>query len=139
MRVMAEEKKPRWLKGLLLRVPLIVSGRLSPEPCISAFLFASKIVKLARKSGLLFVVQYLKQCGSCLRQYVGGVKRPAEKLPVFVSLLRSGIPRIIPEYHRRVIARGDERSHQVVRWYLSWFTLSMLICLAPGQEHFRVS
>lgn len=74
---------------------------------------------------------YLKQCGACLRQYVGGVKRPAEKLSVFVSLTRSGLPRIIPAHHRKIIARRDARSDQVTQWYLSWFTLSILVCLAP--------
>lgn len=77
---------PRWLKGLRRRVPLIVSGRLSPEPCIAAFLFASKTVNMARKSGLLFVALYLKQCASSLRQYVGGVKQDNPKIFLSISL-----------------------------------------------------
>lgn len=47
-----------------------------------------------------------------------------------VSLTRSGIPRIIPAYHRHVIRRRDDRADKLVQLYLSWFGLSRLIKLA---------
>jgi hypothetical protein len=49
-------------KGFLIRVPLIISGRLSSESAIAAFLFAKSVVRLGKKSGLLFTALYLKQC-----------------------------------------------------------------------------
>lgn len=54
------QKKLR--KGFLIRVPLIISGRLSSESAIAAFLFAKSVVRLGKKSGLLFTALYLKQC-----------------------------------------------------------------------------
>ncbi|KAM7459963.1 hypothetical protein LguiA_036039 [Lonicera macranthoides] len=49
-------------KGFLIRVPLIISGRLSSESAIAAFLFAKSVVRLGKKSGFLFTALYLKQC-----------------------------------------------------------------------------
>lgn len=47
---------------------------------------------------------------------------------MMVSLTRSGIPRIIPAYHRHVIRRRDDRADKLVQLYFSG--LSRLIKLA---------
>lgn len=116
--------------GFLIRVPLIITGRLSKESGISAYLFAKAVIKLSRKSGLLFTALYFKQCKVCLLQFYGGVPKPKEKLPVLVSLTRSGLPSSLPSYRRKVISRRDARANTVVRWYLSWFSLSKVVLLS---------
>lgn len=60
----------------------------------------------------------------------GGDRRRPDLLPVPVSLTRSGYPRIIPSFHRQIIRRKDERADLVVKVYLSFFSLSKVICLA---------
>ena len=46
-------------------------------------------------------------------------------------LLRGGIPRIIPSFHRVQIIKGGERGDRIVQLYLSLFSVSRLIALAP--------
>ncbi|GMN19136.1 hypothetical protein TIFTF001_045135 [Ficus carica] len=87
----------RRLKGLLSRVPLIVSGRLSVEVGLAMTLFVKRVLSMYRKSGPLFTALYLKQCSVALQRYYAGNRVDKEMLPIYVSLTRSGIPRIIPE------------------------------------------
>ena len=109
---------------------LMVSDKLSKESCIATYLFSKEVLRLVRKSGLLFTALYLKQCAASLQTAYGGIKRPPELLPVPVSLNRSGYPRIIPAFHRRIITRKDDRADELVRLYLSFFTLNRIIKLA---------
>lgn len=48
-----------------------------------------------------------------------------------ISLTRSGCPRIIPSFHRRMIYKRDDKADLLVKLYLSFFTLSKLIKLCP--------
>ena len=48
-------------------------------------------------------------------------------LPFPVSLNRSGIPRCIPSFHRKMIMKRDVWADKLVRFYLSMFLLSKLI------------
>ena len=84
---------------------------------------------MGRKSGWLHVALYLKQCASCLMTAYGGEYSPA-LLPVPVSLTRSGYPRIIPSFHRRMIYVKDDKADIVVKLYVSFFSLSKCIELA---------
>lgn len=122
----------RRLKGFLIRIPLIISGRLTKESCISAFLFAKAVCRLSRKSGLLFTALYLKQFKARLQQYYGGIPKEKSLLPVMVSLTGSGIPRIIPPYHRKMSMRKDSKADSLVKWYLSLFSLSKVILLSKS-------
>jgi len=88
---------------------------------------ARKIFFLIRSSGLLFTALYLKQCKVALMRYYSGNAIKSEAQPVMVSLTRSGCPRIIPSLHRHHIRLGQERGDRLVKLYLSWFTLSVLI------------
>lgn len=92
-----------------------------------AFLFCKEVTRLVRRSGPLHTALYLKQCASCLQTSYGGIKTPHSLLPVPVSLTRSGIPRIIPAHHRKVIRSGGPRGDLLVKCYLSFFTISKLI------------
>lgn len=71
--------------------------------CIAAYLFAKQVIYLGRKSGYLHLALYLKQCNTCLMTAYGGVNRPNGSLSVPVSLTRSGYPKIIPSFHRKMI------------------------------------
>ena len=83
------------------------------------------------KSGWLFVALYLKQASTCLMQYYY-LSKPSKpnSLSVSISLTRSGIPRIIAPFHRKLIRRQDDRADVVVKIYLSAFTMAKLIKLA---------
>lgn len=112
------------------------------------------MVKLGKKSGLLFLALYLKQCKVCLLQFYGGIPGEAGQLPVMVSLTKSGLPRIIPSHHRRMIMRRDDKADGLVKLYLSWFSLAKVILLSkkvsketfepitavmrPNQEYLRL-
>lgn len=49
--------------------------RQTKELCIFVYLFMREVIRLSRKSGLLFVSLYLKQCAACLQTATGGDKR----------------------------------------------------------------
>jgi hypothetical protein len=49
---------------------------------------------------------------------VWGVPQKHDLLPVMVSLTRSGLPRIIPPFHRRIILRKVDGADRWGRWYL---------------------
>lgn len=118
------------LNGFLIRISLVVAGRPSVETGLASVSLAKSIMKLARKSGLLYTALYLKQCGVALQRYYGGNPIINESVPLSVSLNRAGLPRIIPPYLRRVISKRDERSDRLVRLFLSWFTVCRIIELA---------
>lgn len=67
-------ERPQMIKGWLLKTSLIVSGRLSCEIGVSAYLFAKEVIRLYRKSGALHCSLYLKQCSSSLQSAYGGIK-----------------------------------------------------------------
>lgn len=98
-----------------------VTDGLSKENCIAAHLFAKQVRQLYRQSGPLSTALYLKQCGVCLQQVYAGPPYEHERLPVFVSLSRNGLPRIIPSFHRKVIMRKDDKADTLVQLYLSFF------------------
>lgn len=121
------------LKGLLIRVSLIVSGCPTVELGLACVHFAKQVRKLKKGSGLLFTALYLKQCSVALQRYYATStpkKLISDSSPVSVSLTRSGLPRIIPKHHRHVISTRNDRADFLVRIYLSWFGISKLIKLA---------
>lgn len=118
----------RRLKGLLSRVPLILTGHLSVEVGLAMVLFIKQIQHLRKKSGLLYTALYLKQCSVALQRAYAG--NPIDSsASVSVSLTRSGYPRIIPVRHRHIISCHSDRSDYLVRLYLSWFGLSRIIVI----------
>lgn len=121
----------RRMKGLLIRVLHVVSDGLSSEYCIAAYLLSQQVCRLRRKSGLLHTALYLKQCAVVLQKYYGEDSYSHELLKPQVSLTRTGLPRIIPSFHRKVIREGGPRGDRAVKIYLSWFSLSRVVLLAP--------
>jgi len=124
-------ERARLLKGLLLRVPLIVSGVLSKEVGLAAVSFVREVIRLKRKYGLLFVALYLKQYSVCLQRYYAGSYSRGDSISVPVSLTRCGIPQIIPAALRKCIRARNDRGDTIVKIYLSWFSLAKLVELAP--------
>ena len=113
-------------------LPLIVSDGLTKEVCLGLHYPVKRIRELGRKSGWLFVALYLKQASTtCLMQYYSTTgKYKPDSLSVSISLTRSGLSRIIPPYHRKMISKRDDRADVLVRLYLSAFTAAKIIRLA---------
>lgn len=90
-------------------------------------------IKLYKTSGALFLVLYLKQARICLQRFAVGDSIP--ELSTYVSLTRSGIPRIIPSFHRKKIRSGNA---SVIQLYLSLMSLTRLITehKAPSKSTF---
>lgn len=63
----------------------------------------------------------------CLQKYVAEDKRPEHS--VTVSTTRSGIPRIIPFFHRKKV---KDRNPAIIQLYMSFCSVSKLIQLAPA-------
>lgn len=125
----------RIMRSILNKMLLMVLDGLTKETCIAAYLFSKQVLRLVRKSGLLFTALYLKQCAASLQVAYAGVKRPHELLPVPVSLTRSGYPRIIPAFHRKKIYAKDDRADQLVKVYLSFFSLNRIIRLSKAVSY----
>lgn len=107
--------------GFLKRILLVAADSLTKESCIAVYLYAKAVKRLYRKSGGLFLALYLKQCASSLPIAYGGDRRPHDRLPVPVSLTRSGFPRIIPFFIRRQMYKKDEKADMLVKIWLSLF------------------
>lgn len=115
----------RVVKSMFRKLTLLLTDGLTKEFCISVHLFGKAIWTLGRKSGWLFAALYLKQARVALQRYVAQDSIP--ELSVYVSLTKSGIPRIIPSFHRARLRRGDLR---IIKLYMSLFSLSKFIALA---------
>ena len=63
----------------------------------------------------------------CLMTYYGGRFDRHSPLPFPVSLTRSGLPRCIPAFHRKMISRRDEKADRLVKFFLSKLSLSRFI------------
>ena len=82
----------------------------------------------------MFLALYLKQCASSLQIAYGGDRRPHDRLPVPVSLTRSGFPRIIQFFIRRQMYKKDDKADMLVKILLSLFNLSKIILLAKRMD-----
>ena len=103
------------------RILIIAADGLTKELCIGAYLVAKQVIQLNlnRRSGPLFTALYLKQAATCCKQAYAGVSQSHSLLPVPVSLTRSGYPKIIPSFHRKMIMKKDQKADLLVHIYLS--------------------
>lgn len=76
-------------------VQLIILDCLTKEMCIALHLVTKQIINLGKKSGWLFAALYLKQGSDSFQK----------DWSVYVSFTGSGLPRIIPTFHRKEILR----------------------------------
>lgn len=118
------------INGFLIRISLIASDHLTTEIGLAAIDLSRKVYRLSRKSGLLYTALHLKQCSVALQRYYGGNPIINEAMTVRIALTRTGLPCIIPRHLRKIIRLRNERSDQLVKLYLSWFTLAKIIQLA---------
>lgn len=125
----------RRMIGLLTKVQLCVFGSLTKEVCIATYLFCQWVYRFRRKSRWLSLGLYLKAANVCLMRYYSHSFEKNAALPHPISLTRSGIPRCIPSFHRRMISRRDEKADKLVRLYLSFFTISKLILVSKKSTH----
>lgn len=120
----------RLLRSVLNKQILVITDRFTKEWCIAVFLFAANIRRIGRASGWLFLALYLKQCKILLQKFYAEDSSPTN-MTVYVSVTRTGIPRIIPSFHRRIIRKRSKESDRLIQLYLSLFSVSRLIACAP--------
>ena len=108
-----------WIILLVSLILIIATGGLTKELCIGAYLVAKQVIQLNRRSGPLFTALYLKQAATCCKQAYAGVSQSHSLLPVPLSLTRSGYPKIIPSFHRKMIMKKDQKADLWVHIYLS--------------------
>lgn len=105
-------------------LPLIF-GKVSVSKLKVVFHFARTCTKMHRTRGPKGLALYLKAACVITQQIAGGMRTasPAE-LGANVSRTKSGVPRIIPQYHRAAILSGDVG---VIRLWLSLLGLYRVI------------
>lgn len=84
---------------------------------------------LAKSNGVPYVVRYLKACSVLLQQSRGGYRYSSTRdLGLAVSRTKSGIPRVIPAIHRRLIYKDR-------RYVIAWMTLFGIyrVLVFPGK------
>ena len=108
---------------------------MSKDKCIAVYLFIKWFHRFRKSAGWLNTALYLKACSvSLMRAYAGSwVVTDPTSHPV--SLNRSGLPRCIPAFHRRVIREKSERADLLVRFYLSLFSISRLILVVKRESY----
>ena len=90
-------------------------------------------MRFRRKGGWLNTALYLKTFWHALMVYYGGTFEKETRYSVSISLSRDGIPRCIPEFHRRMIRMRDCKADRLVQLYLSFFSISKLILLVRAR------
>lgn len=114
----------------LRRVLALREGGLTRHWCLTAISFGRFVAALQKNGGWRGVVVYLKGCHVLLQQVVGGQKLDnPRRLGCAISRSRQGLPRIIPNYHRKMILSGDIWA---VRIWASFFWLYRVIDI-PGK------
>lgn len=81
----------RIMRSYLSKINLIIFDDLTKERSIAMYLFSVNVIKLVRKSGMLFTALYLKQCASSLQMAYGGDPQPKSRLPILISSPDRGI------------------------------------------------
>lgn len=115
------------IRSLFSKVQLIMFDGLTKEVCVASHLIGKQILHLGKKSGWLFAALYLKQCSVLLMTFrASDDPRLPTDLSVPVSLTFSGLPRIIPSFHRAEIRRRSAKGDQLIKFYLSVFSLAKL-------------
>lgn len=111
----------RLLTGALRRVLVLREGGLTRFWVLTIYHYGAFIVRLRKSSGSRGVVIYLKGCHVLLNQVVAGQRLDnPRRLGCAISRTRSGLPRVIPILHRRMILSGDKWT---VRLWSSFFWL----------------
>nr|CAH2951233.1 RNA-dependent RNA polymerase [Chinese swamp cypress mitovirus]CAI5383941.1 RNA-dependent RNA polymerase [Chinese swamp cypress mitovirus] len=120
-------ENPRLQLGLFSKIQVAAFGSLCKERSIATYLFSKELYRLYKSSGALFLGLYLKTCHTILVRFAAREQFVLQ--PVFVSCNKSGIPRIIPSFHRIDLIRRDTKSDNLIRFYLSLFSIYKIIVI----------
>lgn len=123
--ILSVKSKDQWLMKLFVRTFPAIGVVLSPVSVKSTLIVIKQIYRLRSNMNLVGLVKYLKVCSVCLQQCIGGHVVPdVGLLGMRISRTDSGIPRIIPVYHRELIRQGNK---PIIRLYLTLFALYRVI------------
>jgi len=120
-------KDTRAALGYLNRVPLVLLGKLRSTDCLATLAFAKVVLALWRSSGGRGLAMYLKVCQIALMNNLSGRKLHVSAFSPRVALTTSGLPRVIPRVHRRVIARREDGWDLYARLWMTLFGLYRVI------------
>lgn len=114
-------KGGRSLVSPMLRINHVMGVKVSRNWARVIVRYLSELNRLYQHSGKRFVVFYLKGCTVLLQQVVAGYKiSDLGPLKCRISRSKTGLPRIIPKFHRKLILQGDLN---VVRFWMTLFSL----------------
>jgi len=105
----------------ILRMLPVLGVRVSSNWVRIVRFFLKEIKKMHNNGGAPQVVKYLKACSVLLQQSISGyiISDPGA-LGIRVSRTISGLPKIIPSVHRKMIRKGDQK---IIRFWLTVFSL----------------
>jgi hypothetical protein len=122
--------KASLLASVLRRLIALREGGLTRHWVLTAYHYGAYIVAQRKTVGVKGVVIYLKGCYVLLQQVAGGqVLDNPRRLGCAISRSRSGLPRLIPVYHRKRIIAGDKWT---VKIWTSFFWLYRVLDF-PGR------
>lgn len=114
---------PRRLSKVLAYQLTVVTGHRTKEWGILSLVLAKRICRMKKLCGALHTALYFKQCRLSLMKATGSTVEPVSYYPSakspLVSLNRSGLPRIIPSNHRKIIGKDSPRAQYLIRCYLT--------------------
>jgi len=93
----------------LIRMVYLLRDGVTPAYVRICISFLRDVVSIYRKSGMKFLVKYLKTCQLLLIQ-ASGAQEPrfdSRHFGAAVSTTAGGLPRIIPKTHRAFIRKGS--------------------------------
>jgi len=105
-----------------LRISSVVVGHRTNGLVRQNLFFVRFCKSLAARSGVRFLVLYLKASHVLVMQAAGGMKIPStQKLGVAVARTKGGLPRMIPKIIRNKIRQGDQRAIKLTLTLLSLY------------------
>jgi len=105
----------------ILRMIPSLGGQITPNWARITIRFLKQLNLIKRANGTKGVVLYLKTCSVLLQQVCAGYKiSDIGPLGFRVGRSNSGLPSIIPSYHRKLITRGNTL---VIKYWLTVFSL----------------
>jgi len=114
-------KRGRPMLKHLLGSVYALGGSMSPNWVRLCCLYLKKLNLLHKHGGLPMVVKYLKVASVIIQQVCGGYKLPClNGLGMRISRSKSGLPRFIPAYQRRLIMKGNQRA---IRFWLTLISI----------------
>lgn len=131
---MAFVKEGRPMVKHLSRVVYLLGGSITPNWVRLTKIFLKKVNHLKRKGGIPMVVKYLKVSSILIQQVCAGYVLPdITPLGVRISRSKSGLPRFIPAYQRKLIMR---QNHLVIKFWLTLCSLYRDLSY-PGKLSFK--